>query len=89
MLQEEPEEVETEEELVAESGELVSTARSSLGRSPSSWCRVTWRRVARSGASVGQTGDGAPVGLAGGRAPVGQGCWWAATVERWAARQER
>ena len=73
-LQEEQEEVETEEEKVTESEELVSTARSSLRRSPSSWCRVTWKRVPRSRAPVCLAGD----------IMVGLGGWWAARAVRWA-----
>ena len=64
----------TEEEEVTESEELASTARSSLRRSPSSWCRVTWKRVPRSRALV-NLACGMVVGLGG---------WWAARVERWA-----
>ena len=63
--------METEEEKVTESEELGSTARSSLRRSPSSWCRVTWKRVQRSRAPVGLAGD----------IMVGLGGWWAARVE--------
>ena len=66
--------METEEEKVTESEELGSTARSSLRRSPSSWCRVTWKRVPRSRAPVCLAGD----------IMVGLGGWWAARAVRWA-----